>query len=525
MNEHTIQDIVIVGGGTAGWMAAAALSRFMNNGVTRITLIESEEIGTVGVGEATIPPILTFNRMLGINEDEFVRATNGTYKLGIEFVNWGGIGERYFHPFGAHGEDLSGVHFHQLYLRERKRRQLQDISAWSISAVAASMGRFARPPAGAGFPLKDLYYAFQFDASLYARYLRTYAEHGRVRRIEGRIVDTQLRAEDGFVESVTLDSGQEVQGDLFIDCSGFRGLLIEGALKTGYEDWTQWLPADRAIAVPTALAGPPEPITRATAHAACWQWRIPLQHRMGNGVVYSSQFLDDDDAERVLLDNLEAPTIGDPRRLRFTTGRRKASWNKNVIAMGLSSGFVEPLESTSIHMIQSAIAKLIALFPDKRFNPIERDEFNTQMRNLYEDVRDFIVLHYKATHRTDSDFWNHCRTMAIPDSLQRKIDLFRAKGRVFREGFDLFGTTSWVAVMLGQHILPEDYEPAVDALDEDRVAQALEEMRLAYLNAAQQLPSHADFLAATSVAPPPVVPDFSFADEVPGLMPFTGQPT
>jgi len=522
MNEHTIEHVVIVGGGTAGWMAAAALSRFMNNGVTRVTLIESEEIGTVGVGEATIPPILTFNRMLGINEDEFVRATNGTYKLGIEFVNWGGIGERYFHPFGAHGEDLSGVHFHQLYLRERKRRVMQDISAWSISAVAASMGRFARPPAGAGFPLKDMYYAFQFDASLYAKYLRSYAERGGVRRIEGKIVDTKLRGEDGFVQSVTLDNGQEISGDLFIDCSGFRGLLIEGALKTGYEDWTQWLPADRAIAVPSALAGPPEPITRAIAHASCWQWRIPLQHRMGNGVVYSSQFLGDDDAEQVLLSNLEAAPVGDPRRLRFTTGRRKASWNKNVIAMGLSSGFVEPLESTSIHMVQAAIAKLIALFPDKRFAPVERDEFNKQMRDLYEDVRDFIVLHYKATRRDDSDFWNHCRTMAIPDSLAHKIDLFRAKGRVFREGFDLFGTTSWVAVMLGQHIIPEDYEPAVDALDEARVAQALEDMRLTYLRAAEQLPSHAEFLGLAGAAPPPVQ-NFSFADEIPGFMPFTGQ--
>ena len=522
MNEHLIEDIVIVGGGTAGWMAAAALSRFMNNGVTRIHLVESDEIGTVGVGEATIPPIINFNRMLGLDDDEFLRETQGTYKLGIEFVNWGGLGERYFHPFGEHGEDLSGIHFHQLYLRERKRRVLPDISAWSMSSVAASMGKFARPPADARFPLNQLYYAFHFDASLYAKYLRSYAERGGVRRIEGKIVDTKLRGEDGFVQSVTLDSGQEISGDLFIDCSGFRGLLIEGALRTGYEDWTQWLPADRAIAVPSALAGPPEPITRATAHAACWQWRIPLQHRMGNGVVYSSQFLEDDAAEQILLSNLEAAPTGDPRRLRFVTGRRKASWNKNVIAMGLSSGFVEPLESTSIHMVQAAIAKLIALFPDKRFNPVERDEFNKQMRDLYEDVRDFIVLHYKATRRDDSPFWNHCRTMAIPDSLQHKIDLFRAKGRVFREGFDLFGTTSWVAVMLGQHIIPEDYEPAVDALDEARVAQALEDMRLTYLRAAEQLPSHAEFLGLAGAAPPPVQ-NFSFADEIPGFMPFAGQ--
>jgi tryptophan halogenase len=524
MNEHVIEDIVIVGGGTAGWMAAAAMSRFMNNGVTRITLIESDEIGTVGVGEATIPPIINFNRMLGLNESEFLRETQGTYKLGIEFVNWGRIGDRYFHPFGAHGEDLSGIHFHQLYLRERKRRVLQDISAWSMSAVAASMGRFAHPPANARFPVKDLYYAFHFDASLYAKYLRRYAERGGVKRIEGKIVDVMLRGQDGFVQSVTLAGGQVIAGDLFIDCSGFRGLLIEEALGTGYEDWTKWLPADRAIAVPTSLAGPPDPYTRATAHASGWQWRIPLQHRMGNGIVYSSQFLDDEEAERILLANLEADPIADPRRLRFTTGRRKASWNRNVVAMGLSSGFVEPLESTSIHVVQAAIARLIALFPDKRFNPLERDEFNARIRDLYEDVRDFIVLHYKATARTDSAFWNHCRTMEIPDGLQTKIDLFRAKGRIFREGFDLFGTTSWVAVMLGQHIIPAEYEPPVDALDEGRVAQALEEMREAYRRAAEAMPPHAEFIAAMGAAPAPV-PTFSFADEVPGFMPFTGSPS
>jgi tryptophan halogenase len=523
MNEHTIEDIVIVGGGTAGWMAAAAMSRFMNNGYTRITLIESEEIGTVGVGEATIPPIINFNRMLGLDDDEFLRETQGTYKLGIEFVNWGGLGERYFHPFGEHGEDLNGIHFHQLYLRERKRRVLPDISAWSMSSVAASMGRFVRPPADARFPLKQLYYAFHFDASLYAQYLRRCSERNGVRRVEGKIVDVARRPEDGFVQSVTLASGQTIAGDLFLDCSGFRGLLIEETLGTGYEDWTKWLPADRAIAVPTGISGPPDPFTRATAHPAAWQWRIPLQHRMGNGVVYSSQFLADDDAERLLLSNLEGAPLADPRRLRFTTGRRKQSWNKNVIAMGLASGFVEPLESTSIHLVQAAIARLISLFPDKRFNPVERDEFNDQMRDLYEDVRDFIILHYKATKRSDSDFWNHCRTMAIPDSLQRRIDLFRAKGRVFREGYDLFGNTSWVAVMLGQHIVPEDYEPPTDALDENRVAEALEEMRVAYLRTAEAMPTHLEFIAATAPARAPV-PTFSFDGDLPGFMPAGGQP-
>ena len=503
MNEHTIRDVVIVGGGTAGWMAAAAFARFLNNGTTRITLIESDEIGTIGVGEATIPPLITFNRMLGINENEFVAYTQGAFKLGIEFVNWGGIGERYFHPFGYHGHDLEGVHFHQLYLRERSRRVMQDISAWSMSAVAASQGKFARPSPDARPPAAHLLYAFHFDASLYAKFLRAYAEPRGVRRIEGKIVDATLRPDDGYVESVTLADGRKVEGDLFIDCSGFRGLLIEQKLQAGYEDWTHWLPCDRAIAVPCANPGDPDPFTRATAHKSGWQWRIPLQSRMGNGHVYSSAHISDDEAEKVLLDNLEGEPLQDPRRLTFTTGRRKLAWSRNVVSMGLSSGFVEPLESTSIHLIQSGIAKLIALFPDKRFNPVERDEYNKQMQDLFEDVRDFVILHYHATTRDDSDFWNQCRTMTVPDSLQHKIDLFRAKARVFREGFELFATTSWVAVMLGQHIVPEEYEPAADALDADKVAAALEEMRIGYLETAQAMPSQAEFIARCCAARPP----------------------
>jgi tryptophan halogenase len=514
MNEHDIRHVVIVGGGTAGWMAAAAFARFLNNGYTRTTLIESEEIGTIGVGEATIPPLITFNRMLGLNENDFVRATQGTFKLGIEFVDWGKIGQRYFHPFGFYGQDLQGVHFHQLYLRERKRRVMEDVSAWSMSAVAAAQGKFARPAATASVPLNQLLYAFHFDAGLYAKLLRQYAEGGGVVRLEGKIVDVGLRGEDGYVESVTLADGRKVEGDLFIDCSGFRGLLIEQALETGYEDWSHWLPANRAIAVPSAYSGQPDPFTRSTAHASGWQWRIPLQHRMGNGIVYSSDFVGDEEAERVLMSNLEGEPLADPRRLSFTTGRRKLSWAKNVVSLGLSSGFVEPLESTSIHMVQAGIAKLISLFPDRRFNPVERNEYNRQVQDLYEDVRDFIVLHYKATTRDDSEFWKHCRDMAIPDSLQAKIDLWKAKGRLFREGLELFANTSWVAVFLGQGIVPEDYEPAADALDEKLVADALEQMRQGYLQVAQQLPMHAEFIeracSARGPAAPPPLPEFAF---------------
>ncbi|WP_315760727.1 tryptophan halogenase family protein [Sphingomonas sp. Y38-1Y] len=524
MNEHTIRDVVIVGGGTAGWMAAAAFSRFLANGVTRITLVESDEIGTVGVGEATIPPIITFNRMLGLDENEFLRETGGTFKLGIEFVDWGGLGERYFHPFGSHGRDLQGVHFHQLWLRERARASIPDISAWSMSAVAAGMGRFGRPTPDAKSAIRDLLYAFHFDAGRYAAYLRGYAERGGVTRIEGKVERVETRADDGHVEAVVLSDGRRVEGELFIDCSGFRGLLIEEALQTGYEDWTEWLPCDRAIALPTALTGEPDPFTRATAHGSGWQWRIPLQHRMGNGHVYSSRFIDDDAAERVLLDNVEGEPLADPRHIRFTTGRRRESWNRNVVALGLSSGFIEPLESTSIHFIQSGIARLISLFPDRRFDPIERDEFNRQMRDLYEDVRDFVLLHYKATRRDDTPFWNHCRTMAVPDSLQRKIDLFRAKGRLFREGRELFATTSWVAVCLGQHIVPESHEPAADALDEGKVAQALMQMHDEYRATAERLPAHGEFIrragaASPFASPEPALPTFSFERE----SPFAGQ--
>ncbi|PCD02701.1 tryptophan halogenase [Sphingomonas spermidinifaciens] len=523
MNEHTIRNVVIVGGGTAGWMAAAAFSRFLANGVTRVTLVESDEIGTVGVGEATIPPILTFNRMLGIDEGEFLRETAGTFKLGIEFVDWGGPGERYFHPFGFHGRDLQGVHFHQLWLRERARRAIPDISSWSMSAVAAAAGRFGRPAPDAKSAVKDLLYAFHFDAGRYAAFLRRYAERGGVTRVEGKIEAVETRPGDDHVAAVKLADGQRVEGDLFIDCSGFRGLLIEEALQTGYDDWTRWLPADRAVAVPCALPGEPDPFTRATARGSGWQWRIPLQHRMGNGLVYSSQFLDDDAAEAELLANLEGEPLADPRRIRFTTGRRRHCWNRNVVALGLSSGFIEPLESTSIHFIQSGIARLIALFPDQRFDPVERDEYNRQMRDLYEDVRDFVVLHYKATRRSDTPFWNHCRTMEVPESLTRKIDLFRGKGRVFREGQELFGTTSWVAVCLGQHIVPERHEPAADALDEEKVAAALAQMYEEYQAVAERLPTHAEFIERSGArsplaAPPaaePALPTFSFENESP----------
>ena len=508
--DRDIARVVIVGGGTAGWMAAAALSRFLDNGRRRIDLVESDAIGTVGVGEATIPPILNFNGMLDLNENEFLRETQGTIKLGIEFVNWGRAGDRYFHPFGFYGHDLHGIAFYQLWLREQARANPGPIADYCMSAVAAANGKFGRPSRNSQPPVSEMLYAFHFDASLYARYLRGRAEKQGVRRHEGRIVQVHRDAESGDVTAVELEGGQRIQGELFIDCSGFRALLIGETLGVGYEDWSHWLPVDRAIPVPTANVGPPDPFTRSTAHDAGWQWRIPLQHRTGNGHVYCSGFTDDDEARRVLMANLENEPFADPRVIRFTTGRRKQSWSHNVVCLGLSSGFLEPLESTSIHFIQNGIQRLLALFPGRRISAVERDEYNRGMQDLYEDVRDFIILHYKATQRDDTPFWRHVAAMDIPATLQRKIDLWKLHGRIFREGKELFGTTSWVAVMLGQNVWPEAYDPIADSLDEDKVAQAMADMRRRYRETANALPAQEEFLraagawAASDVRPQPV---------------------
>jgi tryptophan 7-halogenase len=491
-SDRRIESILIVGGGSAGWMTAASLSNAIREHCT-ITLIESEEIGTVGVGEATIPAIRTFNQSLGIDERDFVAKTQGSFKLGIEFVDWAKLGHRYFHPFGAHGRNFDYVPLHQYWLRARQEGSDESIDEYSMAWQLAKLGRFNVPMPDQRNVLSTFDYAYHFDAGLYARYLRGYAEERGVKRIEGKLADVSLNDENGFVESVTMEDGQVIGADLFIDCSGFRGLLIEGALKTGYDDWSHWLPCDRAVAMPCANDGPPLPYTRSTAREAGWQWRIPLQHRIGNGYVYCSQFMEDDKAAELLSQRLDGKALGDPRPLRFTTGRRKLNWNKNVVAVGLSSGFMEPLESTSIHMIQANISKLLALFPDKNFDPATIDEFNRVSVNETERIRDFLILHYKLTTRDDAELWRYCANMDIPDSLQWKIDHFRSYGRLVAREMDLFAPPSWLAVHIGQFNLPEATDPLIDFRGVD-AREWMGKLRAAMESAAQQQPSHQAFI-------------------------------
>lgn len=494
MNEGTpIRRIIIVGGGTAGWMTAAALARFVGGNGRRIVLVESEAIGIVGVGEGTIPPILEFNHQLGLNEADYLRATHATYKLGIEFVGWTREGQRYFHQFGEIGRPLNGLSFHQVWLKHRDRPSVGPLEAYSMSAVAAASHRFAHSAKDPDDPLSQIAYAFHFDASAYGQFLRGYAEKLGAERIEGRIVDVEQDSETGYVTALRLDDERRVRGDLFIDCSGFRSLLLGDKLGVKFEDWSDWLPCDRAQAVATERSDPLLPFTRSTAHPAGWQWRIPLQHRTGNGHVYSSAHMSDEEAGRILLDTLDSKPIADARLLKFKAGRRAKSWDKNVIAIGLSAGFLEPLESTSIHLIQHAVQKLLALFPGRGISGIERDEFNRAMVNSYEPVRDFIILHYHATQRT-GPFWEHVRSMELPDTLKHKLELFREHGRVFRYNNELFDIPSWVAVMLGQDVMPKAPDPLVEAMPDAELLRVAAELRTGYERTAHRLPLASDYV-------------------------------
>ena len=495
-----IRDIVIVGGGTAGWMTAAALAKVLGDahrdGTYRIRLVESDEIGIVGVGEATIPMIKLFNQALDLDENAFVRETKGSFKLGIEFRDWGRIGDDYIHGFGKIGQDLGLVGFYQYWLKLHAQGKAGPLDEYSINTAACRAGRFMRAVHDRpNSPLADIAYAYHFDAGLYAAFLRRYAEARGVVRTEGKVVDVRLHPETGFVEAIALESGERVEGQLFVDCSGFRGLLIEQALHTGYEDWSHWLPCDRAVAVPCANTGPTTPFTRCTARPAGWQWRIPLQHRTGNGYVFSSRFLSEDEAAAYVLAHLDGEALAEPRVIRFTGGKRKAQWNRNVFAIGLSSGFIEPLESTSIHLIQSAIARLTAFFPHAGFDRADIDECNAHAHFEIDRIRDFIIAHYKATQRDDSPFWDHCRTMDIPESLQRRMDLFRSNGRIFREGNEMFAEVSWLQVLHGQRVVPSGYHPLVDLQPEQKVEQFVAGVRGVIGRCVEAMPLHDEFIA------------------------------
>lgn len=492
MSDSRIRDVVIVGGGTAGWMAAAALSATMGDQL-RIRLVESEQIGTVGVGEATIPALRLFNGLVGIDEDAFLRASQGSFKLGIEFLNWGSIGESYMHTFGQIGQSLDLIEFWQYWLRGRKEGIAENLGKYSFNENVARAGKFARLQRIPNSELEGIGYAFHFDASLYARFLREISEKNGVIRTEGRIIKVNQDAESGFVRSFILESGEEIEGELFIDCSGFRAMLMEQTLDVGYVDWSHWLPCDHAIAVPTANSGPPRPFTQSIAHRAGWQWRIPLQHRTGNGCVFSSAYMSEDEARQILLDNVEGAPLAEPRSIRFKTGMREKAWHRNVVALGLASGFIEPLESTSIHLVQNGIARLISHFPDRGFAQVNIDTYNRRIGYDYERIRDFIILHYTANQR-DEPFWRYLREMDLPDSLSAKIELFKATGRIFREQEELFAEVGWFQVLVGQNIIPETYHPLADVLTQDELAGFLRDIRTIVSTPVPHLPSHSDFI-------------------------------
>ncbi len=510
--DEPVRKVTIVGGGTAGWMTAAVLSQWLSK--VDIRLIESDEIGTVGVGEATIPHIRNFLALAGIDELKMIAATKATFKLGIQFVDWGEPGESYIHGFGKIGRDMLWLHPHQLWLAARQRipDQVVHFDHYALNCEASLRNRFAFPDkSNPNSPLADIDYAYHFDASQFARFLRGESEARGVTRIEGRIVDVVQDPESGFVDKVRLNDGREVEGDLFVDCSGMRALLIGDTLGNGYEHWNHWLPCDRAQAVPCEGVEPLTPYTRSTARKAGWQWRIPLQHRIGNGYVYSSELISDEEVAKSLLANLDGEPLADPRPVRFAPGRRLKSWDKNVVALGLSSGFLEPLESTSIHLIQTGIHKLLALFPSTGFAAADIDEFNRQARTEYEDVRDFIIAHYKVTRRSGDPFWDHVRTMDVPDSLNERLELFRSSGRFFKHGAaELFAEESWVQVLLGQG-LDMRPDPVTKFVSDDDLASFLGDIAEVIADVASKMVDHGTFVRGLPTSSPAQANAIDFA--------------
>jgi len=506
--DSPVRKVTIVGGGTAGWMTAAVLSQWLSK--VEIRLIESDEIGTIGVGEATIPHIRNFIALAGIDPLKMISESKASFKLGIQFVDWGAPGEKYIHGFGKIGRDMLWLHPHQLWLAAQARipGKVGHFDKYSINCVACEKNRFAFPDnRNPNSPLADIDYAYHFDASLFARYLRSESEARGVTRIEGRITEVLQNPESGFVEKVRLTDGREVDGDLFVDCSGMRGLLIGDALGIGYEDWNQWLLCNRAQAVPCASVEPLTPYTRSTARKAGWQWRIPLQHRIGNGYVYASEMISDEEVTETLLANLDGDALADPRPVKFRPGRRLKSWDKNVIAIGLSSGFLEPLESTSIHMIQTGIHRLLAIFPSSGFSAADMAEFNRQARTEYEDVRDFIIAHYKVTRRTGDPFWDHVRNMEVPDTLNERFELFRSSGRFFKQNAqELFAEESWVQVLLGQGFEMRP-DPVTDFVADEELGGFLSDIGEVVEDVANTMPDHGDFVRALPPSTPAAAPD------------------
>jgi tryptophan 7-halogenase len=483
-----LRRIVIAGGGTAGWMAAAAIARTLGSAVD-LTLVESEAIGTIGVGESTIPPLVNFNRLLGINEADFMRATQATFKLGILFDGWKDGTDRYFHSFGLTGKDHWSAGFQHFWLYGQSKGHAQPYDDYCLELMAALEGKFAH------LPEDRMNYAYQLDSGLYAKFLRAMAEGDGAKRVEGKIARVELDGESGDIAALLLESGERIEGDLFLDCTGFRALLIEQALHAGYDDWTHYLPCDSAIAIQTESIRPAVPYTRAMAHDAGWQWRIPLQHRTGNGIVYCSRYLDKDAALERLLGTVEGKTIVQPNFLRFAAGARRLQWHRNCIAVGLSAGFMEPLESTSIHLIQRAVLRFLRMLPLGEISPRDIAEFNEQQHTDMLQIRDFLILHYKATDRRDSAFWRQCADMPIPDSLTHKIELFRETGRVFRKNDELFAENSWVQVMMGQGIIPRAWHPIAEKLRDDELARLLATIRENVAGTVARLPEHAAYVA------------------------------
>ena len=491
-----IERVVIVGGGTAGWIAAAVLGKMLGKAVA-IELIESDAIGTVGVGEATIPQIRRLNGALGIDEADFVARTRGTFKLGIEFNNWGRLGESYLHTFGDLGMTLNATAFHHYWLRYRDSHQGSSAWDYSLHHRAAYAHKFAPVDKVGRTSMTGLAYAYHFDAGLYAHYLRGVAERHGVVRTEGRVTSVAQDSESGFITSVSLESGDEVRGDLFVDCTGFRGLLIGQTLGVDYLDWSHLLPCNRAAAVPSERDGPLMPYTKATAHGAGWQWRIPLQHRTGNGHVFCDSFISEDEAISTLLEHLDAPATAEPKLLKFTTGRRRELWSKNCVSLGLASGFLEPLESTSIHIIQSNVGRLVELFPDKACDPTVVSEYNRIVGGEYDTIRDFLILHYAQTQRDDTEFWRYCANMDVPESLRDKVELFRTSGRIYHDADDLFREASWVQVMLGQNVDPESWHRQADVLTDAQLEQFMGDLQRLIAKTVDSLPSHAEFIGRT----------------------------